>query len=196
MRLIARHVGRPTASGCCSQECLMRLWIYVIPSTGWEAASVAQQQRLGRCVVTRWKTDRIRADNKGRIHLFELASRSDRTLDVRPCRNPSFEKPATATTSTLEIASGSVREGDRRRWCCRCAPRRAGGVDGRRDATGARRADRRCLARFPQPPHPGIVLVKPDGSGLRQLTRDFRESCPLGLLMARSLCSCVPVGFT
>jgi Tol biopolymer transport system component len=63
--------------------------IYVIPSTGGKPRLLRTNASSGA-----WSPDGRRiaySDGKGRIHIFELASRGDRMLDVRPCRNPSFE---------------------------------------------------------------------------------------------------------
>jgi Tol biopolymer transport system component len=63
--------------------------IYVIASTGGKPRLLRNNASSGA-----WSPDGTRiayADGKGRIHVFELAGRGDRTLDVRPCRNPSFE---------------------------------------------------------------------------------------------------------
>ena len=63
--------------------------IYVIPSTGGKPRLVRTNASSGA-----WSPDGRRiaySDGKGRIHTFELAGRGNRMLDVRPCRNPSFE---------------------------------------------------------------------------------------------------------
>ena len=63
--------------------------IYVIPSTGGKPRLLRTDASSGA-----WSPDGKRiaySDGKGRIHIFELAGRGDRMLDVRPCRNPSFE---------------------------------------------------------------------------------------------------------
>ena len=63
--------------------------IYVISSTGGKPRLLRTNASAGA-----WSPDGKRitySGDKGRIHIFELASRSDRTLDVRPCRDPSFE---------------------------------------------------------------------------------------------------------